>query len=96
MKIFKILIGIFSLCCLIIMGYTIYSTFHVVEYKDCAKDTLVVTPIHVKDTIVIRVETVRLVKTIRHISRKPSLYNKYSVTNDSCAGTTLPPIKKSR
>lgn len=96
MKIFKILIGIFSLCCLIIMGYTIYSTFHVVEYKDCVKDTLVVTPIHVKDTIVIRVETVRLVKTIRHFSRKPSLYNKYSVTNDSCAGTTLPPIKTSR
>lgn len=71
MKIFKILIGIFSLCCLIIMGYTIYSTFHVVEYKDCVKDTLVVTPIHVKDTIVIRVETVRLVKQLDILAESP-------------------------
>ena len=96
MKRFESFIGIFASCCLIIIGYTTYSAFHVVKSNDCVKDTLVVTPIHVKDTLVIRVETVRLVKTIRHFSRKPSLYNKYSVTNDSCAGTTPPPIKTSR
>ncbi len=86
MKIFKILIGIFSLCCLIIMGYTIYSTFHVIEYKDCVKDTLVVTPIHVKDTIVIRMEKVKLIKTDRQFRTK-SLHCS-CMANDSCDRST--------
>lgn len=71
MKRFESFIGIFASCCLIIIGYTTYSAFHVVKSNDCVKDTLVVTPIHVKDTLVIRVETVRLVKQLGILAESP-------------------------
>lgn len=86
MKIFEMLIGFFSLCCFIVIGYTVYRTFHVEGNCNFGKDSLVLTHIYVKDTIVIRMEKVKLIKTDRQFRTK-SLHCS-CMANDSCDRST--------
>lgn len=57
MKIFATFIAFFSLCCIILMGNTVYSAYHVVDDNQSRiKDTLIIRHVQVRDTILFREE----------------------------------------
>ena len=86
MKIFEMLVCFFSLCCFIVIGYTVYRTFHVEGNCNFGKDSLVFTHIYVQDTMVIRMEKVKLIKTDRQFRIK-SLHCS-CMASDSCDKST--------